>query len=80
MRLEPKGKASRLVGVSWPSSMSPFVIKLLLGGLGESGHRRIPGLLWNVIITANQVVLVTGKECTVYGLVKIFSLLLNKGK
>ena len=38
-----------------PSSMSPVVIKLLLGGLGESGHRMITGLLWNVIIAASQV-------------------------
>ena len=55
--MRPKQKGSHPAGVSWPSSMSPVVIKLLLGGLDESGHRRITGLLWNVIITANQVVL-----------------------
>ena len=43
----------------------PVIIKLLIGRLGESGHKMITGLLWNVIVAACQVVLVTGKECTV---------------
>ena len=49
-----KGEGLPPAGVSWPRSMSLVLIKLLLGGLVESGHRMITGFLWNVIIAATR--------------------------
>ena len=46
--------------------MNPAVNKLLLGGLEETGHRMITGLLWSATIAASLAVMAIGKECIVW--------------
>ena len=46
--------------------MNPVVVKLLLGGLEESGHKMITDVLWSAaLVEVTQGRSTTGKECIV---------------